>query len=307
MKVVRAIGKVIRWTVVAWMAWRLVGPEILPHFEGRQEHPWRVPGRSVFVGQREFFVREMGPEDGPPLLLIHGWAYDSVGTWHEVAPLLAERRRVIAVDQRNHGRSDWIRGPYSIEDVADEVAGVMDALGISRADVAGYSMGGMVAQAMARRHPGKVARVVLAATAACAIPERRLAVRLAFVAGRAIARVSKTEGALVTRRYLLDVGVLEKRFSRWQWQEALRRDPTLYYEAGAAVWRFDSRSWIGRIEAPALVIINTDDQVLSPRYQYDLAARIEGAEVVEMQGSRHEGIWTRAGEYAAAINRFLGP
>ena len=167
-------------------------------------------------------------------------------------------------------------------------------------------MGGMVAQAMARRHPGKVGKVILAATAACPIPDRRIAIRLAFLAGRAIARVSRIEGSLVTQRYLSDVGVLEKRYSRWQWQEALRRDPTLYYEAGAAVWRFDSRPWIGRIEQPVMVIVNTDDQVVPPHLQYDLASRIETAEVVEIQGSRHEGIWTHAAEYAAAIDRFLG-
>ena len=82
-------------------------------------------GRTVLVGRHELFVREAGPADGPPLVLIHGWVYDSVATWHRILPALAERRRVIAVDLRNHGRSERIRGAFTIEDLADQVAGVL--------------------------------------------------------------------------------------------------------------------------------------------------------------------------------------
>jgi 3-oxoadipate enol-lactonase len=293
------------WGLLGWAGWRLLGPEIVPHFPGRQEHPMPVPGRSVFVGQREMFVREAGPADGPPVVLIHGWAYDSVGTWHALFPILAERFRVIAVDQRNHGRSDWIRGPYSVADVADEVSGIMDAVGVGRSAVFGYSMGGMVAQELTRRHPDKVDRLILAGTAACPIPERRLAVRGAFAVGRALARFSLTEGSLLTRRYLQRTGTIRPEHERWMWQTQLHRDPTLYYEAGNAIWRFDSRDWVGKLEVPIMVVVNAADEILPPRHQYELAALIDGAELIEIPEGRHEAVWTHAEMYAAAIEHFL--
>lgn len=223
----------LAWLVGGWAAWRLFGPEAGPRFSPGQERPIRIPGRTVFVGEREFFVRELGPEDAPPLVLVHGWGFDGEMTYHRVAGALAEHFRVIVPDHRNHGKSDWIRGRYEIADLADELAGVLDAIGVTRAVFFGYSLGGLVVQELARRHPGRVDRMVLAATGALPVHRFRPAARAGMWTARALARFSTQEIAAASSRLMLRAGALEPTSHRWMRGALLHRDPTLFYEA----WR----------------------------------------------------------------------
>ncbi|MGB3109815.1 MAG: alpha/beta hydrolase, partial [Psychrobacter alimentarius] len=80
---------------------------------------------------------------------------------------------------------------------------------------------------------------------------------------------------------------------------------SLFYESGNAVWRFDSRSWIGEIETPTMVIIPTVDQVVPARTQRDLAARVGAERIVEIEGAGHESILSRPEVYVEAIAGFL--
>src|SRR4030065_138991 len=83
-----------------------------------------------------------------------------------VGPARAERLRVTAVDLRAHGKTDRVRERCDVEDLADDVDAVLDALGAGRVAVVGYSLGGMVGQALARRHPARAGGLGLGATAA---------------------------------------------------------------------------------------------------------------------------------------------
>jgi pimeloyl-ACP methyl ester carboxylesterase len=257
------------------------------------------------VGRREFFVREQGPPDGPPLVLIHGWVYDSLATWHRIMPILARRRRVIAVDLRNHGRSERIPGRFSIDDLADQVAGMMDAIGIPAADVAGYSMGGMTAQALARRHPGKVRRLVLAATAARPLRFPSWVSGPLFVMGRALARLDPLLFPRIGYAYLRRTGTVPPEHAAWLWQELVDRDLDLYYEAGFAIRRFDASGWVGQLGRDVLYVIPTADQLIPPSRQRETAESIPGVRVVEIAGGRHEAVLTHAEQIAAAIEEFL--
>jgi len=293
-----------KWVAGGWLAWRMLGPEIAPRYRAGQQHPLRIPGRTVFVGEREFFVRETGPIDAPPLVLVHGWSLDGEMTFHRIVPALADRYRVIIPDHRNHGRSEWIRGRFDIDTLADELAGVLDALGTTDATVFGWSMGGMATQELARRRPDLVGRMILGGTAAFPIPRRRAAARLLFWLGRGFARISKFEMTAASDRVLRTTGSVGARHRRWMRTGLLRRDPTLYYEAGAAVWRFDSRPWLGGVLAPALVIIPTDDQLIPPAAQYELVSLLRSAGVVELVGGRHESVLNRPDEIIKAVDGF---
>ena len=120
--------RIVRWIsygVGGWLAWRIFGPELAPRFELPQNNPLPVPGRTVIVGSNEMFVREVGPDLAPVLVLVHGWNLDGAMTFHRITLELAERYRVIIPDLRNHGRSDWVRGRVEITDLADDVAGIL--------------------------------------------------------------------------------------------------------------------------------------------------------------------------------------
>lgn len=290
---------------LGWVMWRLFGPDLAPRYRGIQERPMRVPGRSVFVGPREYFVREAGPKGAPPLVLVHGWSFDGEMTFFRILPRLAEHYRVIVPDLRDHGKTDRIRGRFEISDLADELAGILTALGVGKASLFGYSMGGMAVQEFARRYPQRVDRLMLGATAAMPIDRRRAAARVAFFFGRAFARFSKRESVMFTYHFVINHELVEPRHGRWMWEALLARDPTLYYESGNAVWRFDSRSWVGSLGAATLVVIPDQDQVVPVRAQDDLAERLRDPTVVRIEGAGHESILTRGDEYVAAIESFL--
>ena len=290
---------------LGWVLWRLFGPEVEPEFEGVQERPLSIPGRTVLVGEREFFIREAGSESAPPLVLMHGWGFDGEMTYYKMIPALAEHFRVVVPDHRNHGKSDRIRGPVDVADLALETIGVLDALGCERFDVFGYSLGGMAAQVLAYRHPERVRRLVLAGTAAYPVDRLRIPTRVVFWISRAVARLSKKEVVILTYRYLLRSGIVDAKHARWFWAAMLNRDPTLYYESGKAAWRFDSRAWVGQIDVPTMVIIPTNDQIVATRTQYELAELIGPERVLEIPGVGHESVMSRSDEYVAAIESFL--
>jgi len=301
----RFVRRLLAAAGLGWVLWRLLGPEVEPEFEGEQERPLSIPGRTVLVGEREFFVREAGSASAPPLVLMHGWGFDGEMTYYKMIPALAERFRVIIPDHRNHGKSDRIRGPVDVADLALETIGVLDVLGYERFDVFGYSLGGMAAQVLAYRYPERVRRLILAGTSAYPVDRLRIPARFAFWISRAVARLSKKEVVILTYRYLLRSGIVEARHARWFWAAMLNRDPTLYYESGKAAWRFDSRAWVGEIDVPTMVIIPTNDQIVATRTQYELAELIDPERTVEIAGAGHESVMSRPAEYVAALESFL--
>jgi pimeloyl-ACP methyl ester carboxylesterase len=288
-----------------WLVWRLLGPDREPKYDGPQTRPIQVPGRTVFVNEREFFVREVGPEDAPPLVLAHGWSFDGEMNFFKIIPELSQRYRLIIPDHRNHGKSDWVRGSFEVEDLATVLAGIVSELGYERVNLLGYSMGGMAAQVFAHRHPERIDRLILAATAARPIDRYRIPVRIIFWLARAFARVSKKEAAMFTYHYLKRHHLIDPSAEQWMWSALLTRDPTLFYESGVAAWHFDSRDWVGEISVPTMVIIPGKDEVVPTRAQRDLASRLDDPEVLELEGVGHESVLSVPEEYIKAIDRFL--
>ena len=298
--------KWLRRLFMGFVLWRLFGPPIAPRFRPPQEHPWREAGRTVFVGDREFLVRELGPDGARPILLIHGLAGSSLAEWYRIGPALAEKYRVIMVDHRSHGLSPLARDRFEVADVADDVAGVLDQVGVKDVAVVGYSMGGAIAQSLAHRYPKRVSKLVLIATFTHHPGPWRVARSVFAVLARGWERLTGLGTPEVRTGYLLGTGSVEEKHARWLWEETHRRDLEAGAQASLALFRFDSRPWIGRVEAPALVIIPTRDQLVPPAWQYDLAASLSSPELVELPGIRHEAPWTVPERISDEIAEFVG-
>jgi pimeloyl-ACP methyl ester carboxylesterase len=97
--------------------------------------------------------------NGYPMLLLAGLGC-TAHVFAELAPLLSDRFRVLALTRRGHGLTDQVQGGHALADAAEDARRLLDALGIARAHVVGHSMGGGEVSALAARHPGRVARVV---------------------------------------------------------------------------------------------------------------------------------------------------
>jgi pimeloyl-ACP methyl ester carboxylesterase len=102
-----------------------------------------------------------GSPSGEPLVLLHGSFMTITNNWTGWIDELAKTRRVIAVEMQGHGRTADIRRDFSFENLADDIAALLDYLKIARTDVLGYSMGGGIAMQVAIRHPEKVRKVVI--------------------------------------------------------------------------------------------------------------------------------------------------
>lgn len=298
-----------RWvlrTVLAAAALRWLGPARMWAWPRGQRHPWRVPARTVFIGDEEYLVRQTGPTDGPDVVLVHGLGGSSLAEWFAVGPLLARSHRVTMVDVRNHGLSHQSTDRFEVADLADDVAAVVQAAGVRRATVAGYSMGGAVVQSLAHRHPRLVGRLVLIGSFTTHPHGWRWGRRIGVWVIRAWERVTGVGTPEFRAAYLLATGAVPMSYARWLWGEANRRDIEGGYQSTFSLFRFDSGDWVGRIDAPALVVIPGRDQLVPVAWQYRLAAALRDCRVLELPDARHEAPMTHADRIAGAIVDFIG-
>lgn len=226
-----------------------------------------VPGRG------ELFVRDSAGS-GPPVLLLHGWIFQSDLNWYRTyEPLAAAGCRVIAVDHRGHGRGVRAETPFRLSDCAADAAAVVEQLGCGPVTAVGYSMGGAVAQLMARDHASQVSAVVLCATSRD-WQDPRLAV--AFAAMGLVRVMLNLFPYAFWRRALRREGFPDDAATAWVATELSRGSARDIAEAGRELGRFDSRPWLRSVEAPVAVVVNTRDQTLAVNKQRELAAGVDG-------------------------------
>jgi pimeloyl-ACP methyl ester carboxylesterase len=250
------------------------------------EPPPLPPGRSLRLpGRGTTFVREMaGPPGAPTVILLHGWTVTADLNWFPSYGPLARRFRVLALDQRGHGRGIRSWRPFRLEDCADDVAALLRATDTDRAIVVGYSMGGPVAQLAWRRHPEVVEGLVLCATSARFVRDPRDRLLFAGLLGLSVAArltpsvVSRQVSGSFTRRRLDGT-----RFS-WAAAELDRNDPAAVLQAGSAIGSYDARAWIEKIDVPTAVVVTAEDRFVDPRYQAALARSIPGATLHQVLG-----------------------
>jgi 3-oxoadipate enol-lactonase len=243
-----------------------------------------------------------GRGSGPPLLLIQGLGADKHG-WDLQRLAFSLRYRVIALDNRGAGRSDKPFGDYSIDQMADDAAAVLDVLEIERAHVVGASMGGAIAQMIAVRHPERLRSLGLVCTACRNQPWREELLqgwaRTAHTRG--LGRMTKEAARWVIgpRSFRRLVPVLG-----WLGPLGLGRPSHAFEAQVAAILAADDtlRSRLGEIAVPTIVIVGNQD-ILTPRGDSEeLAERIPTAELVVISGAAH-GLMI---EHASTFNRILG-
>jgi 3-oxoadipate enol-lactonase len=264
--------------------------------------PWLPPGRAVELpGRGTTFVRELaGPPGAPTVVLVHGWTVTADMNWFTSYRELSRRFRVLALDQRGHGRGLRSRRAFRLEDCADDIVALADVLDLDQVIVAGYSMGGPIAQLTWRRHPTRVAGLVLCATArnfTSGVPEERLW----FISLNGLAVASRL-GAGPTRRWLSDQFIARRGrdYDPWAYDQIQRHDWTRVFEAGRELGRFSSVSWASSIDVPTAVMLTTRDRVVPPRRQQRLVESIPGAKAFLVDGD-HDACLDRADVFVPTL------
>ncbi|WP_232680210.1 alpha/beta fold hydrolase [Nocardioides sp. R-C-SC26] len=248
----------------------------------------RIPsGRLVELpGRGTTYVTDTpGPSaQSPTIVLLHALGCTGLLTWFPAIAPLSRRFRVVTLDQRWHGQG--ISSPeFSLYDCADDVAALADVLGLDDVVVAGYSMGGVVAQRVWRQHSDLVSGLILCSTTdrfQLAPYERVFFTAMgAGMAGlRGVSRSATV--ARATRSAAEAIAMAPTDMETWALREFRSTSPWAIGQALAALGRHHSRPWLHRIDVPTAVVVTTRDRVIPPSRQVGLARAIRGATMHEV-------------------------
>jgi 3-oxoadipate enol-lactonase len=248
--------------------------------------------------------------EGQPLILVMGIGYDSSLWTLAQVPALSQDFQVVIFDNRDAGRSSQATSPYTIADMADDTAGLMDALDIKKAHVCGLSMGGMIAMEFALRHPDRLDRMIL--TGAPGAPARA-----AFHPIRTwnwVKANDKTGEIFACQQFtcLFSTAFLRNKEAVQQTVAMLSTNPNpvspqAYNRQAEAVLRFDVLDRLAAVKAPTLCIVGEQD-LLTPVHECrEVADKIPAArfEVIKGDGSSHVVPIERPDDFNGLVIKFL--
>lgn len=268
-------------------------------------------GQLIRVGGQQLHIRHDGPRGAPPIVLIHGFGASS-RWWERSAPALARRHRVVRFDLLGHGGSARPTDGYSMENQARLVAAGMRRLGVSNAIVAGHSMGGHVAIALAEGNPALVRGIVLVGTGARQQDRREVPLmqRLGFypLIGPALYRAAPEDqvrkvveqvgfapGAVVPDAFVADVRSLT--YSTFNESSSSIAD---YQKAQPLDRRLDV------LRRPVLVLFGPQDATVKPG-AWNVYRNVPGATVRLIPGAGHTPMWERPGPTNGHLLAFARP
>lgn len=265
------------------------------------------PARTVTVaGRGEFFLRDSGLLSAehaarPAVMLLHGWTANADLNWvGQYGATIAAGYRVLAIDHRGHGRGLRTFERFRLTDCAADAAAVLRELQLTPAVIVGYSMGGAIAQLIARDHADVVAGLVLSGTAQRFIYDgNRRRLRALPLLRITLSLAPRTAWKLL----LGQMGWTAVDDAGWIMGEMLRQDPNAIVDGGRELARFDSRPWLQPIPQPSAFVLTTADDMVPPDLQRELIA-VLGATVFEAP-IRHMQIAERAADYNPALLQAL--
>jgi 3-oxoadipate enol-lactonase len=250
----------------------------------------------------KLFRRDLGGP-GPAVVLVHAIGCDH-RMWESLERALAPAHRVVSVDVRGHGRSPVPPRPYTLDGLADDIVAVLDELGVERAHYVGLSMGGMIGQALALRHPRRLARLVIANSTSTYGPDgpKNWQARARMVEEGGLEAIRE----MVASRYFSDAfrashpQVVESVMSRF-----VQTPREGYLGCCDAIGPLDFSASLGNITAPTLVIAGELDAGTPPAMSEAIARAIPGARLTVIPGAAHLAAVEAPEAFDAAVTRFL--
>jgi 3-oxoadipate enol-lactonase len=241
---------------------------------------------------------------GDPMLLVMGLG-SPLEFWEFQTPVLARTHRVCVYDNRGVGKSDKPAGPYDVRTLARDAVAVMDACGFDRAHVVGLSMGGMIAQELAIRHPDRVGSLVLAAT--YAKPDDR--VKETVSTGQIDPKQIEPKQMFKMMMSMVLSAEFMVRERDWLRASRERMLPNFSIEGFlaqmAAVMAHDATAELHRIDVPTLVMKPAADMLIPPRCSDVLAQAIPGAQLVTFEHASHGFNVEQADKFNRAVVDFV--
>jgi 3-oxoadipate enol-lactonase len=241
-----------------------------------------------------------GPVGAPVLVLSNSLGAD-LAMWDAQMGELTRGLRVLRYDTRGHSQSSVTPGPYTIERLGRDVVALLDHLALDGVVFCGLSLGGMIGMWLGIHAPARIARLVLANTAARIAPADLWNARIDKVNAGGMAAISEA----VLARWFTPAFIAREKAALTAMKAMMERVPAAGYVACcAAVRDMDQRDEVARIAAPTLVIVGTHDAATPPADGRFLAERIPGARWFDLEAAHLSNI-EAAPAFDAALASFL--
>jgi 3-oxoadipate enol-lactonase len=235
---------------------------------------------------RRIYYDLAGPETGPVLCITHSLASDS-GMWGEqMAPLLQAGWRVLRIDMRGHGGSDPVPGDYTMDQLADDTAAVLEALGLGPVHYMGLSIGGMFAHSLALRH-GRHLKSLLLCDTSCASPGPREVWEPRIAAVRKVGSVEPIADGTLERWFTPAMKDKNPRRFKQIRDTIVATSVAGFCGCVAALMDFDYSARLPQIKLPTLVTWGADDPGTPAAANRRIVSLIPGAKGEEIPAVRH--------------------
>lgn len=269
--------------------------------------------REIRLSDLRFHYLEWGDPAAPPLVLLHGFA-GHARSWDHVAEPLADRFRILALDQRGHGDSDRAPdGDYTVRTMADDLTRLADALCPGRFRLVGLSMGGRISIAYAAAHPGRVERLVLVDIGPEVAPEGLARIRTTVsnvpeeieseAEAYRLLRVAAPRYAepLLRHRLRHSFNRLPRGKLAWKYDKVLRDQTRQGTRDIPDLWPD-----LARITCPTLIVRGAESDVLSPEIAKRMLETLKEGRLVEIPEAGHTVPGDQPDAFIKAIRAFLG-
>jgi len=232
---------------------------------------------------------------GAPLVLLHGFPLDH-HIWGEIIPLLENTFDLIIPDLRGFGESTTVDETYTMDDLASDIAGLLDYLDIGKTAIAGHSMGGYIALAYARLYPERVSGLGLISSQALADPPERKEGRYKSAADVAENGIGGVVDAMTTKF------TSDKRLQEFAGKTMERQDPDAYIGAlKAMAERLDSTHLLASMDYPVVLIHGNADALIPVDRAHEIKSIIHHAHLVEINIAGHLPMLEAAQETADSL------
>jgi 3-oxoadipate enol-lactonase len=245
-----------------------------------------------------------GPDEGPVLVLSHTLA-TSRAMWRPQIPHLARRYRVVSYDMRGHGESAAPDYPYSLEMLSEDVIGVLDSLGVERPAIfLGISIGGMIGQALALRHPARFRAFILASTSSRMPPEGQAMLDQRIEAVPKDGLEGQVQGTL--ERWLSpEFRAREPETTKWV-ADMIRATPAAgFIGCGRAIQKLDYTDQLSQVAAPTLIIAGEKDPGAPVAAAQAMHERIKGSRLEIIPNCLHQTPIEAPDRFNQIVDAFL--
>ena len=303
------IKKLTKYFAFATLLKNLIGTKKAQTEGLTQIHPKKIPGRTVFVREKEYFIRESYVGNTIPIIFLHSWGSDSLGSWFKILPFYEEKNSFVTIDMKNHGKSDSSWKRWDVDENADVVISILDQLDIEKCNIVGWSMGSAVALSISRKKRELVNKMVLITPFSWlggAVYKDKPLFKFFVATVRIRERLFPNMNPKSKYSHLRKTGALGNEYTDWAWNNLHKsKDDFIYEDGGRYVVPYDARPWLKEIDTETLVITGGKDNLVPEETSQEVIKDLANVNEIIFDNAAHSIPWTHDEQLLIELDSFF--